>query len=162
MQCRDCLNGTHVRTEVEVLAWDTVMLRRNVCVCGVCPKRCPARPVAVETAERWHHQHRDGQGAVLVAPAEVWAARAAAARAAAARDAAARAGLLGRHRAQQIGRAPGPTPGGQQVGELAIGGVGGQPRHGIGVICRSTPAASSPARYELDQCRLWLDPSPST
>jgi hypothetical protein len=83
MPCRDCRNGTHVRSEVGVLVQDTVTLRRHVCVCGLCPEACPARPVAVETAERWHHQHRhrDGDGAMLAAPAEVWAARAAAARA---------------------------------------------------------------------------------
>lgn len=63
--CRDCRTGTHVRVEVETVEQETVTLTRYVCACGVCPQRCPARPVAVHTAKRWHHQHRHADGAAL-------------------------------------------------------------------------------------------------
>lgn len=163
MSCRDCLNGTHVLREAEADPFDTVTLRRHVCVCGVCPQACLARPVSVETACHWHGQHRDGTGAVLTASADVWAARAAAARAEAARDAAKRAARCrtGRHRAPELGRATGPTPGGQGVGELVTGGAGVDLRHGVRVVCRSSPVASSPARYDVDQFRLSRSPVPA-
>lgn len=163
MPCRDCLNGTHVRSEVNVDVFDTVTLRHHVCVCGACPQACPARPMTVEPSHRWHGQHRAGDGAVQAASAAVWTARAAAARAAAVRDRAARAARRrpGRHRASELGRATGPAPGGQGVGELATCGAGDQSRHGVGVIRRSTPVTSSPARYDLDQFRLCHFPVPA-
>lgn len=65
MTCRDCRTGTHVRVEVDTVELETMTLTRYVCACGVCPQRCPARPVAVHTAKRWHHQHRYADGAVL-------------------------------------------------------------------------------------------------
>lgn len=153
MRCADCRAGEHQRVETAVLVRETVTLRWYVCECGVCPQPCRTEELAVETSFRWHHVHRGGDGAVLVAPAAVWAAQAAAARADAARDAAKRAAARRHRLPDELGRATGPTPGGQGTGELAIGGVGGHPRHGVGVMRRSTPAASSPARFDLDRCR---------
>jgi hypothetical protein len=54
-----------VRSEVDVLELDSVRLRRYVCVCGVCPRACPAQPVRVET-------HTDGAASIGVMRVRWW------------------------------------------------------------------------------------------
>jgi hypothetical protein len=163
MQCADCLAGQHIRAETAVLPLETATLRWFVCECGECPQPCRTPEVGVEPSYRWYGQHRLGDGAMLSAPAAVWTARAAAARAAAASARAARAANRpGRHRAPELGRVPAPDAGGQGAGELVTCGAGDVPRHDVGVIRRrSTQAASSPARYELDQFLLGRSPVPT-